>query len=292
MNENESSAELHATGSGARPGDSAAPSPDDITQQVPTEAPPTAPAPTAPAPAWAVPSPGGPVSGAPVPGTPPGGVLPDPAAPVPGSPPIAASPTIPAAEPGRPAVPLFRRPLLLTLGGVGAAVLLAGTGFVAGQHVRPSDSTSLVSSRGSSVPDGEGGGGFGPGDGDHGGGRRGFAGSGMTLGQIAAVRGSTLTLNGLGGGTLTVRTTASTTVTGVSSLSALKAGQVVLVAGTRATDGTITATSIAVRGTTSGGLPGGPGQDPGTGRDGQGSAGNAVAPGAGVAAGAGAVGDV
>jgi Domain of unknown function (DUF5666) len=185
--------------------------------------------------------------------------------------PIPAAPAGPAGEPTRTAVPLIRRPLVLALGGVGAAVILVGAGFLAGLSVHRSDTTSLISGSGGALsnqapgngrgyPFGGGGGGF-PGGGDDG---RGSASGLAVVGRITAVSGSTLTVSSRRGTTVRVTTTSATTVDGTAggSLSALKVGEFVLVTGTESSDGSIAATSIRTAQTrlgTGGGGQQGPG---------------------------------
>jgi hypothetical protein len=160
---------------------------------------------------------------------------------------------------------------VLALGGVGAAVLLVGAGFVAGLAVHRGDGTALVASRGSiagQVP--------GLGDGDEAGvGDGRVAGAGVIVGRVSAVTDSTLTLATSGGQELTVVVTSATTVGGVAGgdLSALRAGQVVAVAGTQGSDGGITATAIMVGRTRGERGPSGPGGagSPDAGTDGTGT---------------------
>ena len=213
--------------------------------------PPPAPQPRAATtdPLWAVPSPANLMNGptvpivAPSPGMSSGGLPP-----APGS---AAGGAV-----GRPG-PGSRRGLLVAAG-AGAAVLLAGAGFVVGtQFGGGHDSTRLVSVQGSGPGNGYG---FGHGDGDDGAMGRGGPGQGMaalaTAGRITAVSGSTLTLSTFRGGTAQVTTTSSTTVDGTSGgkVSALSVGQLVFVAGSKASDGSYQATAIMTRHDRSGGL--------------------------------------
>jgi Domain of unknown function (DUF5666) len=187
-------------------------------------------------------------------------------------PPATAVPAGPAAEPSLSAVPLFRRRLVLALGGAGAAVLLAGAGFLAGHSYRGGDSTSLGSGPGA-FGSGQGGGlaggyagGHGPqggprdqqgfpggqGSGANGfGGRQGLSSMGIAVGRITAISGSAITLSGPGGDPIRVTTTSSTTVGGASggSLSTLAVGQVLFVTGTRNNDGSIAATAVMTRAT-------------------------------------------
>jgi Domain of unknown function (DUF5666) len=141
--------------------------------------------------------------------------------------------------------------LVLGLAGLAAAVLLAGGGFVAGSHYR-GDHTALVSGPGVGrhVP----GGGQGP-FGDRGPDGRGFPGgpamNGMpvVVGQVTAINGSTLTIGAPDGTSVKVTTTKTTVVGGAAGgdLSSVRVGQAVVVAGTRADDGTVTATAIMTR---------------------------------------------
>jgi hypothetical protein len=165
----------------------------------------------------------------------------------------------------------------LVVAGAGAAVLLAGAGFLAGTQVGGGhDSTRLISSQGSGPGNGYG---FGHGDGQgdgHGDGQsdgqgrlpggqvpgdgdgdgpmgRGGPGQGMaafvTAGRITAVSGSTLTLSTFQGGTAKVTTSSSTTVNGTAGgkVGALGVGQLVFVAGSQAPDGSYQATAITTR---------------------------------------------
>jgi hypothetical protein len=200
---------------------------------------------------------------------------------------------VPAGSDGIPAssgVPLLRRKAVLGAAGAGAAVLLVGAGFLAGSQLRGGDDTTrLVSDQsgpmggGYGAPFGRGGqegdqgmpGGQIPGDidGDANGPQGGAAASSfVTAGQITAISGSSLTLSTLQGGTAKVTTTSSTTVAGTSggSLSSLAVGQVVFVAGTKASDGSYLATAIMTRPTRGGGTSHGDGVPGGSGADGTG----------------------
>jgi len=164
---------------------------------------------------------------------------------------------------GRRAGPVLRRPVVLTLGGLAAAVLLVGAGFLAGTAVHHGDSTSLTSAGaasgqgpGGQVPGqggqaGPGGRAFGDpdGDGDAGPGQGSSAARDVVVGRVSAVDGTTLTVATTDGGTAKVTTTSSTVVGGTAGgdLSALAVGQIVFVAGTTADDGSISATAIMTR---------------------------------------------
>ncbi len=101
------------------------------------------------------------------------------------------------------------------------------------------------------------------------GGHRGFGGmpggmTGMpgTTGTVASVSGGTITVTTPGGGTTTVDTTSSTTYrspSGTGSLSSLAVGDRIIVMGSKAADGTVTATSIIAIPAGSTGAFGGPG---------------------------------
>jgi hypothetical protein len=99
------------------------------------------------------------------------------------------------------------------------------------------------------------------------GGPGGFDDGTMTVGQVTAVDGSTLTLAGRDGSTTTVTTTSATTVDGVAGdLSGLSTGALVFVQGSAAADGTWAATSITTTPAGGGTGPGqGAGQDAGQG---------------------------
>jgi hypothetical protein len=153
--------------------------------------------------------------------------------------------------------------------GVGAAVLLAGAGFLAGTRFGGGhDVARLISDHEPGIGNRHG---FGRGDGDgqgafprgrmpgdpdgDGAGPRGNGGRGaadiapVTAGRITAINGSTLTLSTFRGGTATVTTTSSTTVAGVpgGNLSSLSVGQVVLVAGSTSSTGNYQASAIMLR---------------------------------------------
>jgi hypothetical protein len=181
-----------------------------------------------------------------------------------------------SAEEPSTATPPRRRRTLLLAGAAGAAVLLAGAGFVAGGGWSDHDQTTLIAGtsqippgagqsapdaqsdaqsdvQGDSQDDAQAGGQGGPGaadpDGDHRGGGRALDGARFTVGRISAVSGAVLTLTDFQGGAVKVTTTASTKVAGNvgGDLSALKVGELVFVAGSRQSDGSYLATSIATR---------------------------------------------
>lgn len=155
------------------------------------------------------------------------------------------------------------------------ALLVAGGGFLAGVQVQKHQTTPAASAasafarRGTGAAAGEGGftgfgggaGGTGRGTGGTGGtgtggtgtGGTGSGGAGSTtsipavIGQIVSVNGDTVVVKNLGGKLITVKLSGTTTVTQVSTVAALKAGQNVTVAGTTAADGTVTATSVGTR---------------------------------------------
>ena len=136
----------------------------------------------------------------------------------------------------------------------GGAVLIAGTAFAAGLAVAGNRATLTTASApiAGSGPNGgapQGGLGGGAPQGGTGGAPRFPSGIGRlaAAGRISAVHGSTLTLESLGGGSVTVRTTGATQVEQDlgGSVSALQVGDVIFVAGTRAGDGTVTALAIA-----------------------------------------------
>ena len=231
--------------------------------------------PVAETPAWVVPSPGSYPAAAPAHSLSEGSPLPQASDTpadvpvVPDPPHTTATPADPAAAPIRTAVPLIRRPLVIVLGGAGAALLLVGAGFLAGLSARSGDDTSLVAASGAPSARQAPGGGYGDADGGGGwqDGPRGFANANLTVGRITAVQGASLTLATFGGTTVTVTTTSTTTVGGVAGgkLSTLKTGQIVLVAGTRKDDGSIAATAIMTRTGGADGRPGGRSQGDGSG---------------------------
>jgi hypothetical protein len=172
---------------------------------------------------------------------------------------MAGTPTLGPITPGpRSAVPVYRRRLVLGLGGAAATVLLIGAGFLAGQSFHRGDDTGLVSSSGARQAPGSHGPQNGPagrsaGDSDGDGygrldgqGSNGSTSRGIVGGRVTAVSGSGLTLAGADGTSVKVTTTSSTVVAGVTggNLSSISVGQVVLVRGTQATDGSVTATVI------------------------------------------------
>lgn len=156
-----------------------------------------------------------------------------------------------------------RRRALLVAGGAGAALLLIGAGFLAGTQFGSggSDQTRLISAQGGpQAYDGDqfGRGPFGAGAGmDAGQGVAPGTGQGdgspplsiVAAGTVTAVKGSTLTLSTRQGATVIVATSKTTTVAGRSGgdLSSLAVGQMVLVSGTKNTDGSYQATAILTR---------------------------------------------
>ena len=195
---------------------------------------------------WAVPSPSSAQSAPPpstgLPPTGPGAAPPLPPAPLPPSAPL----------PPRERPPWRRAGLVAAA--VGAAAVLAGGGYLAGVALSEgSHSTTLTSAEGTAggagrsadgvpgVPGAQDGAG---GRGGHGGGD--FAAGGVTAGVITSAKGETLVLQTRQGQSVTVHAVDSTTVRGASadSIDDLAVGDVVLVAGARADDGSITATQI------------------------------------------------
>lgn len=152
------------------------------------------------------------------------------------------------------------KPVFLGAAATGAAILLLGVGFIAGtQFGDRGDTARLVSGRGDhdgwrslrgDRPErpfgfGEGhsrgrdGGMPSPGDG--------VTGAAMTVGQIASIKGSTLTVNSMRGNTVTVTTSSSTVVDGKSGgdLSVLNVGETVFATGALEGDRTLVATRIS-----------------------------------------------
>jgi hypothetical protein len=158
------------------------------------------------------------------------------------------------------------------------ALLVAGGGFLAGIQVQkhqttPAASAASAFARRGTATGAEGGGGFGGFGGGTGGTGRGTGGTGtggtgtggtgtggtgtggtgsttaipVVIGQIVSVTGDTVVVKNLGGKLITVKLSATTTITQVSTVAALKAGQNVTVGGTTAADGTVTATSVGTR---------------------------------------------
>ena len=98
----------------------------------------------------------------------------------------------------------------------------------------------------------------------------GGGGGGATIGQVAFVQGSTLYVTDSSGNTVKVKTSAASTVTKTvsGSVHAIRPGEQVVVSGTTASNGTVTAESIRVGGSAAGGLAGlfgGGGASPGSG---------------------------
>jgi hypothetical protein len=71
----------------------------------------------------------------------------------------------------------------------------------------------------------------------------------VVVGTVTKLSGSSLTVKNLGGKSVKVKIPAGATITVVAGkkLTTLKTGATVSVAGTTATDGTVTATAITVR---------------------------------------------
>ena len=138
---------------------------------------------------------------------------------------------------------LLRRTTLLAAA-AGVVLLLIGgaAGYLLG-HQGTSTTTGRVgaAAQGSTLPDGSGRGGFGPG---------GFRGHGRggrgAVGTIDSVDGSTITLTTRNGRkvTVTAAPNAAITVRSQGTVSDLKSGQTIMVFGQRGNDGTITANRI------------------------------------------------
>jgi Domain of unknown function (DUF5666) len=177
--------------------------------------------------------------------------------------------------------PVTGRRLPLGLVAAGGAVLIAGTAFAAGlaiaDHGALQGTGTVGSSNGRPGPScwsapGRQSGGSGGGSGGSGGGTGDGRlptgiGSLVAAGQIAAIDGATLVVVGHQGA-VTVRTSADTQVEPDlgGTVSALQVGDLVFVAGSTASDGTVTATAIADRPFFAGipgssGIPGIPGSD-------------------------------
>ncbi len=190
-------------------------------------------------------------------GPPPAGSGPWTGSPPPGSPPYGSGTRVPGSG-GRRA--------LLVAAVAGAVLLVGSAGFAVGRATSHSR-TDFVSPAGQAVPggrlgDGAGGGAGGvPGYGDD------FRGQGLAIGQVASVGKASFTMTTRQGSTVTVKTTSSTRVNQSTngSLSGLKAGDVVLVRGTRNSDGSITASVVVSRPTVGSNGPGnaGTGGQPG-----------------------------
>ncbi len=168
-------------------------------------------------------------------------------------------PTGPGAAPPPPTLPTPAPPWRragLVAAAVGAAAVLAGGGYLAGVALsQGSHSTTLTSAEGSTGGSGRAAGGQGvpgvPGAQDGAAGRGGhgdgdLAVGGITAGVITSATGDTLVLQTRQGQAVTVHASGSTTVRGASadSIDDLAVGDVILVAGARADDGSITATQI------------------------------------------------
>jgi hypothetical protein len=167
-----------------------------------------------------------------------------------------------------------RSRLLWGAGAAAAAVLLLGTGFVAGAVWHRHDATRLISPTSQNGPSGaERRDGRSWGDSDDQGRRGpGVDSSRYTAGRITAISGSTLTLQSFGGTSVTVKVSSSTTVGGTTggNLTGLKVGEFVLVTGSRQSDGSYVASAITTRGTDrNGGQQGLPGQAGQPGQPGQ-----------------------
>jgi Domain of unknown function (DUF5666) len=153
-----------------------------------------------------------------------------------------------------------------------AALLVAGAGFLGGlqvqQHEGTTGNTSTAARRAATTGTGTGAGGFGAGGfagrgtgagagagaGGTGAGAGGTgAGTGTTttvpavIGQIVSVTGDTVVVKNLGGQTITVKLSGTTTITQTTTAADLKAGQNVTVSGTTGSDGTVTATAVGAR---------------------------------------------
>jgi hypothetical protein len=234
-------------------------------------------------PTWAIPSPANDEVGPAV-------------SPGPGAPQASAVPTeqardVPSWEVGAPgtvaitAAPVTppRRRTRALVGAGAVAVLVAGA-FATGAVLRGGGDTALVTPAAQNLPGGAAGNGQGAagapgddgtgGDGDHQGPPGGFglpgqvAGAGLLAGTIDTITAHSFTLVDGRGATVIVTTDSTSALDGVpgASLSSLRAGQAVMVVGTRAADGSVTARQILTRPPGDGDHPfGGGGTPPGTG---------------------------
>ena len=123
-----------------------------------------------------------------------------------------------------------RRKLVTPLTATLAAVLIAALGFIGGVQVQKSsaDTPSGGFARG-------GGGGFSP-----------TGGSSDTVGTVANVDGKTLYVTDSSGATIRVKTTSNSKIarTAVAKVAAVHPGDTVIVQGTKASSGTVKATSV------------------------------------------------
>jgi hypothetical protein len=152
-------------------------------------------------------------------------------------------------------------PLTLTL----SAVLVAALGFIGGVQVQKHSASgssgtgtgaagAFAGARGGTGGTGTGTGGF-----NRAGGGAGGAGGGATVGQVANVNGKTIYVSATGGNTIRVRTNKNSKVTrtAVSKVGAIHPGDTVVVQGSTASSGTVTATRItATASNAAGGLAG------------------------------------
>jgi hypothetical protein len=152
--------------------------------------------------------------------------------------------------------PRRRRRLVTPASAVLAAVLIAALGFIGGVEVQKGQADSSTgTTSGTGAPRaglGGGGAGGGAGGGGAGGGTRGgFAGPGgaranATVGTVANKRGSTLYVKDSDGTTIRVKTTSHSKInrTASAGVGAIHPGDTVVVQGTKASSGTVTATQI------------------------------------------------
>jgi hypothetical protein len=169
-----------------------------------------------------------------------------------------AGPDDPDEEFGEPAPPR-RLPLATAVLTVALGLALA---FVGGVLVQKHHDASLVASAGPAAGGPRLGGGGGPGGGGGGpaggGAAPGTSGGAaapssdsgpVVIGTVVAVKGTSITVRDIGGKTHVVRTTSETTLTRTAAIKAdaLTAGTNVTVDGTKAADGSITATAVSAR---------------------------------------------
>ncbi|MCW3050275.1 MAG: hypothetical protein JWO74_4559 [Solirubrobacterales bacterium] len=196
-------------------------------------------------------------------------------------------------DPGDELPPRPRRRLVTPLTGALAAVLLAGLGFIGGVEIQKHQGGTASAAGGPLAAAGAGAGaGAGPGGaggfraaGAAGGGPPGAAGGGgagaPTVGTVSSANGGVLYVKDSSGTTVRVRTTNTSKIvrTAGSTVRAVHPGDTVVVQGSTAKDGTVTATRVSATAAGAGGGFGGAG---GFGRGGFGGGGGF--PGGGQAA--------
>ena len=129
-----------------------------------------------------------------------------------------------------------RRKLVTPLTATLAAVLIAALGFIGGVQVQKSSADAPSGGGGGFARGGAGAGGFSPTGGS----------SDATVGTVANIDGKTLYVTDSSGATIRVKTTSNSKIarTAVAKVGAVHPGDTVIVQGTKASSGTVKASSV------------------------------------------------